>query len=125
MDIFMKRIAEDSAHVLEAAFALSFSSAAACRVSGWGECFGPAELNAAVVGAFRERQGGADALASERVGMRPHGQFRDQGQRDLIRTALNGVSVALREIPERGGLAAGVYRGALRRFAKHRVLPAQ
>jgi D-galactarolactone cycloisomerase len=106
----MKRIAEVRTHVLEAGlrqpFAWSFSSAAsrgACLVeivcedgmTGWGECFGPAELNAAVVAAFRPHLLGADALASERIWMHLYGQFRDQGQKGLMVTALSGVDVAL------------------------------
>ena len=106
----MKRIVEVAAHVLEAAlaqpFAWSFSRAAvrsACLVeivcedgtTGWGECFGPADLNAAVVGALRPHLIGADALASEQIWMHLHGQFRDQGQRGLVLTALSGVDVAL------------------------------
>jgi D-galactarolactone cycloisomerase len=105
-----KRIADIRAHVLEASisqpFAWSFSSTAlrsACLVemicedgmTGWGECFGPAQLNAAVLDAFRPHLIGADALASEQIWMRLYGQFRDQGQKGLMVTALSGVDVAL------------------------------
>ena len=104
------RIAEVTTHVLEAdlsqPFAWSFSSTtkrSACLVeivgedgtTGWGECFGPAELNAAVIGAFRPHLLGTDALASERIWMELYGRFRDQGQKGLMITALSGVDVAL------------------------------
>ena len=104
------RIAEVTTHVLEAdlsqPFAWSFSSTAkrsACLVeivgedgtTGWGECFGPAELNAAVIGAFRPHLLGADALASERIWMELYARFRDQGQKGLMITALSGIDVAL------------------------------
>ena len=75
------RIADVKTHVLEARlsepFAWSFNSTdvrTACLVEivcedgtvGWGECFGPAALNAAIVAAFRPHLVGADPLASDR-----------------------------------------------------------
>lgn len=104
------RIAEVRTHVLEAQlsepFAWSFNSTSvrgACVVeivgedgtTGWGECFGPAVLNAAVVNAFRPHLLGADALASERIWMHLYNLFRDQGQKGLVVTALSGVDIAL------------------------------
>ncbi len=104
------RIAEVRVHVLEAQlsepFAWSFNSTGvrgACVVEivaedgtvGWGECFGPAALNAAVVGAFRPHLIGADALAGERIWMHLYNLFRDQGQKGLVVTALSGVDIAL------------------------------
>src|SRR5262245_16871446 len=76
------RIAELKAHVLEAqlsqAFAWSFTGTAmrtSCVVevicedgtTGWGECFGPARLNAPILAAFRPHVIGMDALASEQI----------------------------------------------------------
>lgn len=75
------RIAAVNAHVLEAKisepFAWSFNRTdvrATCLVeivaedgtTGWGECFGPARPNAAVVQAYTPLLIGADALATER-----------------------------------------------------------
>ena len=72
------KIADDATHLLEApleeTFSWSFnttSTRSSCVVeivtdsglTGWGECFGPAVLNAAVVGAFRGLLIGRDALA--------------------------------------------------------------
>ncbi len=107
------RIADVRVHVLEAPlsepFAWSFNATsvrAACLVEiacedgtvGWGECFGPAALNAAVVNAFRPHLVGADPLASDRLWMQLYNHFRDQGQRGLFVTALSGVDVALWDI---------------------------
>jgi D-galactarolactone cycloisomerase len=107
------RIADVKTHVLEAKlsepFAWSFNSTAirgACLVEivcedgtiGWGECFGPAALNAAIVAAFRPHLRGADPLASDRIWMHLYNLFRDQGQRGLTVTALSGVDVALWDI---------------------------
>ena len=107
------RIADVKTHVLEAKlsepFAWSFNSTAirgACLVEimcedgtiGWGECFGPAALNATIVAAFRPHLVGADPLASDRIWMHLYNQFRDQGQRGLTITALSGVDVALWDI---------------------------
>ena len=76
------RIADVKAHVLEAKlsepFAWSFNRTdrrVSCLVeiiaedgtTGWGECFGPGRLNAAVIQAFRPHLIGADALATDRI----------------------------------------------------------
>ncbi len=104
------RIAAVNAHVLEARisepFAWSFNRTdmrASCLVeivaedgtTGWGECFGPARLNAAVVKAFRPLLIGADALATDRLWQAIYNGFRDQGQKGLVVTALSGVDIAL------------------------------
>lgn len=104
------RIAELKTHVLEAKltepFGWSFARTASrstCLVEvigedgtiGWGECFGPARLNAAILAAFRPHVLGMDALASEQIWMHLYNQFRDQGQRGLTITALSGLDVAL------------------------------
>ncbi len=104
------RIAAVNAHVLEAKlsepFAWSFNRTdvrASCLVeivaedgtTGWGECFGPARLNAAVVKAFSRLLIGEDALATERIWQSIYNGFRDQGQKGLAVTALSGVDIAL------------------------------
>jgi D-galactarolactone cycloisomerase len=110
------RIAEVKTHVLEAKlsepFGWSFQSTgvrATCLVevicedgtTGWGECFGPARLNAPIVAAFRDHVRGMDPLASERIWMHLYNQFRDQGQRGLTITALSGLDIALWDIKGR------------------------
>jgi D-galactarolactone cycloisomerase len=104
------KIAQVCTHVLEAPlsqpFAWSFNRTAvrgACIVeivaedgtSGWGECFGPPPLNAAVVQAFGPHLIGQDALATERIWQSIYNSFRDQGQKGLIVSGLSGVDIAL------------------------------
>jgi D-galactarolactone cycloisomerase len=114
------RIEEVRTHVLEAPLSQPFrwsfqgtSVRASCIVEivtdngivGWGECFGPARLNAAVVAAFTRHLIGADPVASEALWQTLYNQFRDQGQKGLTITALSGVDIALWDIR---GKALGV-----------------
>ncbi len=107
------KIAEVNTHVLEAKidtpFSWSFNRAdtrAGCIVeivcedgtTGWGECFGPARLNAAIVQAFRPLLIGQDALATDRIWQTLYNQFRDQGQKGLTVCAISGVDIALWDI---------------------------
>ncbi len=62
---------------------------------GWGECLGPARLNAAVVSAYAPRLEGRDPLETEALWLDLYNFLRDQGQRGLAVTALGGVDVAL------------------------------
>src|SRR5262245_23330520 len=107
------RIADIKTHVLEAPLSQPFSWSftgtalrASCVVEvmcedgtvGWGECFGPARLNAPIVAAFRPHLLGQNALASEAIWIELYNQFRDQGQRGLTITALSGLDIALWDI---------------------------
>lgn len=107
------KIADVRVHVLEAPlskpFAWAFNRASvrqSCLVelvcedgtTGWGECFGPARLNAAVVNAFTPLLLGKDALATELIWQTLYNQFRDQGQKGLVVTALSAVDIALWDI---------------------------
>ncbi len=126
------KIAAVNVHLLEAPlsepFHWSFNSAAtrgACLVelvgedgtAGWGECFGPPRLNAAVVDAFRPYLLGADVMATEQVWMRLYNQFRDQGQKGLVVTALSGVDIAMWDLKGRilGRSVSALLGGPLRR----------
>ena len=110
------RIADVRAHVLEAKlsqpFAWSFNATdirASCLVkivaedgtAGWGECFGPARLNAAVVRAMATDLVGKDALATEQHWQHLYNRFRDQGQKGLVVTALSGIDIALWDLKGR------------------------
>jgi D-galactarolactone cycloisomerase len=114
------KIAEIATHVLEAPLSQAFSWAfqgtsvrTACIVEittdsglvGFGECFGPARLNAAIIKAFERHLLGADAMATEAIWQTLYNQFRDQGQKGLLVTALSGVDIALWDIR---GKALGV-----------------
>lgn len=104
------RIADVRTHVLEAPltepFHWSFNETrtrSACIVEvvaddgtiGFGECFGPAALNAAIVQAYASRLVGRDALATEAIWEDLYGAYRDQGQKGLAVCALSGVDIAL------------------------------
>src|SRR5262245_57940834 len=107
------RIADIKTHVLEAPLSQPFSCSftgtalrASCVVEvicedgtvGWGECFGPARLNAPIVAAFRPHLLGQNALASEAIWTQLYNQFRDQGQPGLTITAPSGLDIALWDI---------------------------
>ncbi|MEL0090505.1 MAG: mandelate racemase/muconate lactonizing enzyme family protein [Rhodospirillales bacterium] len=62
---------------------------------GWGECFGPARLNAAVIEAFKPHLIGKDAFAIDAIWQQLHNLFLDQGQKGLAITALSGIDIAL------------------------------
>ncbi len=110
------KIADVRAHVLEAKltqpFGWSFNKTdvrATCLIeivtengtTGWGECYGPARLNAAVVQAMRGQLIGRSALATERHWQHLYNHFRDYGQKGLIVTALSGIDIALWDLKGR------------------------
>ena len=111
------RIADVRTHVLEAPltepFHWSFNGTrmrAACLVEivaddgtiGWGECFGPAPLNAAIVQAYASRLVGARSRSrTERIWQDLYGAYRDQGQKGLAISALSGVDIALWDLKGR------------------------
>ncbi|MEO6566662.1 MAG: mandelate racemase/muconate lactonizing enzyme family protein [Casimicrobiaceae bacterium] len=109
-------IADVRVHVLEAPLTEPFhwsfnrtSMRTACIVevvaedgtTGWGECFGPAQLNAAIVSAYAPRLIGADALATDAIWQDLYGAYRDQGQKGLAISALSGVDIALWDLKGR------------------------
>ena len=67
-------------------------------IVGWGECLGPALMNAAVVNGFRSRLVGKNPLENEVIWLDLYHTFRDQGQRGLTITALSGIDIALWDI---------------------------
>lgn len=62
---------------------------------GWGESYGPARPNAAVVEAMTPLLIGADALATEATWERLYAAFRDHGQKGLPVQALSAIDIAL------------------------------
>jgi D-galactarolactone cycloisomerase len=62
---------------------------------GWGESYGPARPNAAVVEAMKPLLIGADALAGEALWEQLYAAFRDHGQKGLPVQALSGIDIAL------------------------------
>ena len=104
------RIAEVRAHVLEAKlsqpFGWSFNSTdirGSCLVeivaedgtTGWGECYGPAGLNAPVVKAMAAELIGKDPLAIDALWLHLYNKFRDYGQKGLVINAISGIDIAL------------------------------
>lgn len=65
---------------------------------GWGECLGPAGLNAATVAAYAPSMLGRDPLETEILWIELYNLLRDQGQRGLTVTALSGIDIALWDI---------------------------
>ncbi len=91
--------------------------------SGWGECFGPAPLNAAIVSAYARRLIGVDALNTETIWQDLYGAYRDQGQKGLPICALSGVDIALWDLKGKHfgvpvhRLLGGPLRTAVRAYA--------
>jgi D-galactarolactone cycloisomerase len=110
------RIADVRTHVLEATlaepFGWSFNATdvrAACLVeiiaedgtAGWGECYGPARLNAAVVRSMAADLVGKNALATELHWQHLYNRNRDLGQKGLMVSALSGIDIALWDLKGR------------------------
>ncbi|MCL6415113.1 mandelate racemase/muconate lactonizing enzyme family protein [Aestuariirhabdus sp. Z084] len=96
-------------HNLEQPFESSFSTFRArthCLVEmvcdngliGWGECLGPATINAAIIDAMSSMVIGRNPLDIEPIWLDIYNQYRDQGQRGVIQTALSGIDIALWDI---------------------------
>jgi D-galactarolactone cycloisomerase len=104
------KIRDVRAHVLEAPlrqpFAWSFSKTDRRQglvveitteegLTGWGESYGPARPNRAVVEAMKPLLAGRDAMATEALWETLYDQFRDHGQKGLVVQALSGIDIAL------------------------------
>lgn len=103
-------------HVLEAPlsepFAWSFNEATtrqSCIVevtaedgnTGWGECYGPARLCAAIVAAMTPLVTGRDPLATDAIWQSLYNTFRDQGMKGLVISAISGIDIALWDLKGR------------------------
>ncbi|MCI4664015.1 MAG: mandelate racemase/muconate lactonizing enzyme family protein [Neomegalonema sp.] len=97
---------------------------------GWGECLGPARLNAAVVQAYAPRLQGRNPLETEKIWLDLYNFLRDQGQRGLAVTGLGGIDVALWDLKgKRFGqpismLLGGRFREEARAYATGGFRPA-
>jgi D-galactarolactone cycloisomerase len=91
--------------------------------SGWGECLGPAQPNAAVVKAYATALIGRDPLETEKLWIELYNLLRDQGQRGLTLTALSGIDIALWDIKGKrfgtpiSALLGGRFRESVRAYA--------
>ncbi|MES0826977.1 mandelate racemase/muconate lactonizing enzyme family protein [Ruegeria sp. SCP11] len=90
---------------------------------GWGECLGPALLNASVVQAYAPMLIGRDPLETEKTWIDLYNALRDQGQRGLTVTALSGIDIALWDIKGKhfgvpvSTLLGGRFRDTVRAYA--------
>jgi D-galactarolactone cycloisomerase len=81
-------------------------------LSGFGEVYGPARPNRAVVEAYAPLLIGEDPFAIERHGQRLYNHLRDHGQRGLAIQALSGIDIALWDLKGRAlGLPVHVLMG--------------
>jgi D-galactarolactone cycloisomerase len=104
------KITDVRAHVLEAKLSQPFSYSRAWYATrtalivevvtnkgliGWGECYGPARINAAVVEAMQPLLVGQDPMRSEWLWQEIYARFRDHGQKGSIIQGLSGIDIAL------------------------------
>ena len=118
-------------HVLEAPlsepFGWSFSATAvraSCLVeitaddgtTGWGECYGPARINATIVEALKGRLIGRDPRATDVIWMDLYNHFRDYGQKGVVISAISGIDIALFDLKGRHfGVPASMLLGGANR----------
>ena len=87
-------------------------------VTGWGECLGPAAVNAAIVRAMAPSLIGRDPLSIEPIWFDLYGAWRDMGQRGVTMTAQSGIDIALWDIAGRHfGVPVHVLLGGAHRMA--------
>src|SRR5215207_9453894 len=65
---------------------------------GWGECYGPARMTAAVVGNITPWLIGQDPLRTEALWQKIYARLRDHGQKGLVVQGLSGIDIALWDI---------------------------
>ncbi|MEA2757940.1 MAG: D-galactarolactone cycloisomerase [Methylobacteriaceae bacterium] len=107
------KIIDVRAHVLEAPLSEAFSysrSWYSARTSlivqivtdsglvGWGECYGPARINAVVVDSMKPLLLGEDPFRTEWLWHEIYARFRDHGQKGSIIQGLSGIDIALWDI---------------------------
>ena len=62
---------------------------------GWGECYGPARINAAVVRELGAHLIGEDPLRTEHLWHELYARYRDHGQKGVVIQGLSGIDIAL------------------------------
>jgi D-galactarolactone cycloisomerase len=106
-------IASVRAHVLEAELSQPFAYSRAWYgtrtamiveietddgIVGWGECYGPARITAAVVETMAGLLVGQDPLRTEWLWHELYARFRDHGQKGAVIQGLSGIDIALWDI---------------------------
>ena len=94
-----------------------------CGTIGWGECLGPAPINAAIVDHMKSQLIGKNPLDTEVIWLDLYHTYRDQGQRGVIVTAISGIDVALWDIKGKlldhpiSTLLGGRFRASVQAYA--------
>jgi D-galactarolactone cycloisomerase len=103
-------------HVLEAALSQPFAYSRAwydtrtamvveietdSGLTGWGECYGPARMTAAVVDSVAPWLVGEDPLRSDHLWQMIYTRLRDHGQKGVVIQGLSGIDIALWDIKGR------------------------
>jgi D-galactarolactone cycloisomerase len=85
-------------------------------LTGWGECYGPARMTAAVVQSVAPWLIGEEALRTDVLWQRIYARLRDHGQKGVVIQGLSGIDIALWDIKGRhfGVPAYQLLGGALR-----------
>jgi D-galactarolactone cycloisomerase len=65
---------------------------------GWGECYGPARMTAAVVDSVAPWLVGEDPLRTDVLWQMIYGRLRDHGQKGVVIQGLSGIDIALWDI---------------------------
>src|SRR6201988_5318160 len=107
------KITKVRTHVLEAALSQPFASSRAwydtrtaslveiktdAGLTGWGECYGPAQMTSAVVAAIAPWLTGEDPLRTDAVWQMVYARLRDHGQKGVVIQGLSGIDIALWDI---------------------------
>lgn len=64
-------------------------------LSGWGECYGPAWINAAAVRELSRFLIGQDPMRSEYIWHELYARYRDHGQKGVVIQGISGIDIAL------------------------------
>jgi D-galactarolactone cycloisomerase len=65
---------------------------------GWGECYGPARITAAVVQSVAPWLVGQDPLCTDFLWQMIYARWRDHGQKGVVIEGLSGIDIALWDI---------------------------
>ena len=65
---------------------------------GWGECYGPARITAAVVDSVGPWLIGEDPLRTDHLWQMIYARLRDHGQKGVVIQGLSGIDIALWDI---------------------------
>jgi D-galactarolactone cycloisomerase len=126
------RIAHVRTHVLEARLSQPFAYSRAWYdtrtamlvevttddgLTGWGECYGPARITAAVVNSVAPWLIGANPIDTDVLWREVYARLRDHGQKGVVIQGLSGIDIALWDIKGKhfGVPAHQLLGGAVRR----------